>query len=153
MARTKGDIATIDLLDWQPPSPVQRFDDDQVRGSSICAMISRAVSVALKEATRSREEIADDMSAFLGEKITTNMLDAYASQARESHKINVARWLALISATGDMRLLNIGADMFDHAVIPNRFIAAIEEAQVADQIDQLEQRRSVARRSWKGAAK
>jgi hypothetical protein len=35
----------LDLLNWSPPQPVARFDDDKVRAVSVAGRMCRAVSV------------------------------------------------------------------------------------------------------------
>lgn len=61
--------------------------------------VSAAVSMALKDDPRSRDEIAGAVSALLDEPVSKLMLDAYASEAREGHAISVARFMALIVVT------------------------------------------------------
>lgn len=94
-----------DLLDWQAPEAVKRFPEEQVRAASFAARVSRAVAVALADADVDRETIAARMSTFLGERVSPAMLDAYASQAREDHRISVPRLMGLLHATRDRRLL------------------------------------------------
>src|SRR5258708_6640647 len=101
----------FDLLnDWTPPEATVSFDDNRVRAANIHAQISRMVAAALTDAKASREMIAAQMSSFLGERVTKNMLDAYASQARGEHAIPMHRFIALIHATGDRRLLQALAE-------------------------------------------
>lgn len=61
--------------------------------------ISRAVAQILKEDARSREIIAAEMSELLGEDVSPHMLNAYASPAREEHKVAMSRFLALIAVS------------------------------------------------------
>lgn len=130
-----------DLLEWQPPQPVARFPDDQVRAASLPARISRAVSAALHDAGAQREAIAARMSAFLGERVSLSMLDAYASQARDHHRISVARFMALIHATGDRRLLELLAEPMGWSVIERRHLPLIEVAAIREREDELRRHR------------
>jgi hypothetical protein len=70
-------------------------------------VISSAVGRALKEDNRDRAEIAGQMSSLLGEDVSRNMLNAYASEAREEHAISAHRFLALIAATGRLDILDV----------------------------------------------
>ena len=95
---------------FEPPLPARAAADL----AGLDRMVAAAVGVALKEDSRSREEIAGAMSALLAEPVTKMMLDAYASEAREGHNISFARFLALIAVTErfdllDAKVRNIGA--------------------------------------------
>ena len=138
MARHPGQP---DLLDWQPPQPVASFPEEQVRAVSIAARISRAVAAALHDADAERETIAARMSSFLGERISPAMLDAYASQAREDHRISVPRFLALLHATKDRRLLELLAEPMGWAVIERRHLPLIQVAAIREQEDELRRQR------------
>ncbi len=135
-----------DLLDWTPPEPVAAFAPEAVRGATLEARIARAVSVALQDSKLSREEIAARMSGWLGTKVTTNMLNAYASVAREDHPIGLSRFLALVQATGDRRLLELLAEMFGWAVIERRHLPLIEMAAVQERLDELHRTKEALRR-------
>ena len=138
MARHPGQA---DLLDWAPPQPVARFPEEQVRASTFAARLSRAVAAALHDAEAEREAIAARMSTFLGERISPSMLDAYASQAREDHKISVPRFLALLHATKDRRLLELLAEPMGWAVIERRHLPLIEVAAIREREDELRRHR------------
>lgn len=150
MVKRRQDDRTLDLLSWEPPAPIAAFPEEKVRAADLRAMLAKAVSLSLKECDRSRAEIAAEMSQYLGEPTSENMLNAYASEGREEHVINIVRFIGLAHATGDaQRLLQLLANQFGMAVIPQRYVAAIEDAVIADKIDELKQRQQVSRRSWK----
>lgn len=130
-----------DLLDWQPPQPVARFPEEQVRAASLAGRVSRAVAAALVDAADDRETIAARMSTFLGERVPPSMLDAYASQAREGHRISVPRFLALLHATKDRRLLELLAEPMGWAVIERRHLPLIEVAAIREREDELRRHR------------
>ena len=92
----------LDLLAWEPPQAVARFPAEAVRGASLSTRMCRAVAAALKESDLPREKIAREMGAFLGQEVSKNMLDSYASQAREGHVITLLRFIGLLHATGDL---------------------------------------------------
>lgn len=144
------DRRTIDLFSWEPPSVVRSFDAAKVRAASLRAAMSKAVALALKESGKSRDQAAEEISAYLGEDCPKAALDAYSSEAREDHTINVIRFMGLLHVTRDIRLLNLLAEQFGWAVIPTKYLPAIEEAVLADKIEELQQRKNQARRTWKG---
>lgn len=125
MARRGGDDRTLDLLAWEPPEP-PRYAEERVRTATLRDRISRAVSETLKDCEQGRAEIAAAMGAWLGEEVSENMLNAYASQGREDHTIPYLRLLALVQVTGDTRLLQLGAELFGTTVIENRLKPFIE---------------------------
>lgn len=152
MVRQRKDNKTLDLLtDWQPPKVTAAFAEEEVRASSLKAKISRTVAASLRGTEGERYAIAARMTSFLGETVSKNMLDAYASESKVDHIISLPRFLALAHATGDaQRLLQVLADLFDLAVIPSRYLPAIKDALIADQIEELKQRQLLERRAWKG---
>lgn len=151
MAKFRGDKRTLDLLSWEPPQVEVRFlDEAAVRAASISHRISRSVSAVLKESTRGRTQIAEAMSAFLGSTVSAHMLNAYASECREAHNISLERAEALLHATGDPRIFADILARYGYAVIPRRYLAAIEDAMCDDIMERAAQRKKLARRTWKG---
>lgn len=130
--------STLDLLSWTPPETSRSFAAEEVRAASIGTKFCRAMALALKECGKSREEVAEEMSAYLREDVSLAMLNAYTSEARESHVINVTRYVALAHVTGDMRLLNLIAEMFDHVVIPRKFERLAQAFITRDRLKELE---------------
>lgn len=133
--------AQPDLLEWEPPQPVAHFPEEQVRAATLAGRVSRAVAAALTDAEECRETIAARMSAFLGERVSPAMLDAYASQARDDHRISVPRFVALLHATRDRRLLELLAEPMGWAVIERRHLPLIEVAAIREHEDELRRRR------------
>ena len=136
----------LDLLDWEPPPATERFDDATVRAGSVQGRISRAIAAALKDCGKPRTDIAKAMTDFLGEPVTKNMLDAYASQAREDHAISLPRFMALLVATRDRRLLQLVAEELGWAVIERKHLPLIELAQVQEKLGELESHRAALKR-------
>jgi hypothetical protein len=151
MVKARGDNRTMDLLSWQPPEPQVSFPREQIRAHTINATFARAISRALKDCSKHRSEIANAMSVYLGENVTENMLNAYASEARDNHKINMPRFMALVHATEDYRLLSLLTEGFEFAVIPKKYLPLIEQALLDDKIEELTRARKIAKRQWKGA--
>lgn len=123
----------LDLLtDWQPSQPVKAFAPDTVRGASLAVTISKGVGQALKGCGRSREDVARMMTEYLDEKVSVDMLNAYASEAKSEHVVNIVKFIGLLHATGDRRLLELIAAMFDWAVIERRYLPAIAMAEALE---------------------
>lgn len=151
MSRRTPDTETLDLLSWEPPSVVRAYSPDRVKSASLRAKIARGVAETLKNYGKPRAEVASAMAAYLGEDVSENMLNAYASEAREEHTIPYLRLLALVQVTGDVRLLSLGGEISGHAVIEERFLGAVREAMWTEQEERAREERLAARRSWRGA--
>lgn len=113
------------LLAWTPPPAMPRYEEKKVRAQSIEDRIARAVSEAMKESQSSRDDLAQQMGDYLGEPVPKNMLDAYSAQSRTEHVIPIVRFIALLHATGDQRLLNVIAEMCGWAVVDRKFVPLI----------------------------
>ncbi len=147
--RRQRDTRTLDLLTWEPPQLVRRFEERRVRAASLRDRISLAVAETLKECGMSRDEVAQRMSEWLGEEVSKNTLDAWASQARDDHTPSFLRVLALVHATGDVRLLQMGADQFGQSVVENRYLPWVSVGQLADKKEEMDKAFEVARRMAK----
>lgn len=143
MARSRKDTSTLDLLNWRPDIPVEKYDAETVRAANLKDRISRAVAQTLQDAKSEnskleRSDVARRMGEFLNESVSENVLNAYASQARGDHSMSLPRAVALMHATQDFRLLTLIADELDLAIIPKRFEFAVEEAVMVEQKEWLE---------------
>lgn len=133
------DRSTLDLFrDFTPPPVVARFEAERVRAATLSARIARAVSECLRDCGVSREAVAERMSRYLDESVTKAMLDAYASPARESHAISVHRLVALVVATGDVRLLNAVLADTDTIAVAARYEALIHREQAKELREKLD---------------
>lgn len=147
MPRRPADDATLDLLSWEPPALVHRYEEQSVRAASLRDRIARAVAATLAETETPREELAAQMSEWLGEEMSKHMLDAYTSQAREEHTIPYLRLLALVHVTGDDRLLQLGAELFGRSVVEDRYLPWVEVGQLADRKEEIDREYDAARRA------
>lgn len=132
MARNPHDRTTMDLLSWQPPEPVVAFAPEQVRAASLRSQFSKALGLAMKECGIDREALSVIITEYLGEKVSKDMLDAYASEARDEHVINVVRLKALLHATRDRRLAQWVVEDMGWSVVDNRHLPAIQAAEIAE---------------------
>ncbi len=83
-----------------PPAPTN------ASGSlAVTREIARVVGAAIADSGIDRADIARQMSELLGREVTVHMLNAYSSEAREEHKINLERAIAFDQATGSFALL------------------------------------------------
>jgi len=137
-----------DLLTWEPPQAEISFAEHEVRGVSLAARVARAISVALRDCGKPRPRVAEEMSEYLAETVSPAMLDAYASVARDAHRISLPRFMALLHVTGDRRLLQLMADLMGWAVVEKKHLTLIELATAREQEDALKRRReALARRA------
>jgi hypothetical protein len=135
-----------DLLDWTPPEPVTRFEPRAVQAASLSARISKAIALTLREHPASREAVAAAMGTYLGRKFPVSSLNAYAAESRVDDVINVVLFMALISVTGDRRLLELLAGEMGWAVIERRWLRLIDLAAVQEREAELRSQASALRR-------
>lgn len=142
MAKVRGDRLTGDLLSWEPPKVAAGFDDGAVRGSRIGSQISQVVRLALEG--HDRAAIAERMSDELGYPVSLNMIEKYASEAAEAHKITLERFIALIEATGCIDALAFVAERFGHMVVPAKYAAIVEVHLIEEREQELARHKQAA---------
>ncbi|MGB0747146.1 MAG: DNA transposition protein [Magnetospiraceae bacterium] len=136
----------MDLLNWTPPETVvRRFDDARVRAADLRSKIARAVAEALSDTPLDRKEIARRASEWLGETISPAMLNKYASPSSDDHPLPLAKFLAIVAATEDPRLLQVFAEMFGWSVIDDRYLPWVEVGQLADAKEEFDKAYAAAR--------
>lgn len=148
MSRSR-DRFTPDLFDWEPPKVALGFEPDQLAGNRLGSKISRAVALALRECGKPRAEVAARMSEELGYSISADMLDAYASEAKEGHRITLERFVALVTATGCHDLLGFVASLFGHVVVPERYGSLIELHLIEEHEREVSRRKQAVEARWK----
>ena len=137
MPRRPAPANQMDLLAWEPPAPVARFAAERVRAATLADQLARGISEALGDAAGrglSREEVKK------------SALDGYASQAREGHVITLLRFIGLLHATGDRRLLEMLIEPLGWTVIDRAFLSLIELAALREREDELRKRADALRR-------
>ena len=153
MAKQAADKNTSDMFGADTPE-IPSFETQTVRASTLASQISLAISEILKNPTADeskhrleREDVARRMSEYLdGEEVSANVLNAYCSQARETHNITLVRFIALMHATNDFRLLKHLAELFDLTVIPRKHEHAVQESILAEQLDDIKGQLEALRR-------
>lgn len=121
--------------------PVAAARDGQLEG--LDRRVASAVSHILSDCARaglSRYQIASGVSELLQDDVTKLMLDAYSSEARDTHNISVARFLALVSETGSFGVLNSLLSEIGARVIVGEEISTVELGHVQAQLRDLKQR-------------
>ena len=144
----RRDPYTADLLSWQPPEPVERFEPGDVRAATLDAQLCKAMKLALDG--RDRLAVAVEMSRFLGKPVSAHMLNAYVSHGRDDHVINVVRFIALIAATGDRRPLQLLAEQFGCVVVDAKYLDVIEEVELAEKREEIDRRLQIKRAQRRG---
>ena len=117
------------LLAWEAQAVRVGYSDEVAGGGDLASQISRLIGQALrdaKDAGRDRNDVARAMGEQLGRPITKNQIDKWASEASDDQRIPLDAFIALITATQELRLL---------AFIPARFGCAVVEDRYADLIE------------------
>jgi hypothetical protein len=124
----RRDPFTLDIFrDYEPPADVVvRHDGEVSKGGTLDVQISRILSVAMERSGKSRDVIAEEMSAFLGHRVSKDMLDGYASPARRDHKITLERFIALIDVTDSRELLAFVCSFSGMVIVPEKYSEIIE---------------------------
>lgn len=149
MTRRAHHSDQLDLLGWQPEEAVEAFAPHTVRAASLAATVSKGISQALKACGRRREDVARLMSEFLDDTVSEAVLNAYASEAKSDHIINLVRFIALIEVTRDRRLLQLIAERMGWAVVDARYLSLIEIAQLEEHRSKVEKQIDAVRRQAK----
>ena len=144
----RRDASTLDLFHDYAPKVVDRFEERDVRASSLRERIARAVAKALKDSAIDRSKLAADVSAYLGEDVTKNMLDQYASQAG-THAIPSHRLIALAIVTGQAAIINAALQDTGLVAIETKYEPLIEREMTREAIDRLQQRLATRDAQWK----
>ena len=114
---------------WDPPRTTVGYAPRVPGKGALPNQIARLISYSLAragEAGLCREVVAERMSARLGRTISKHMLDKYASEASEDHRIPFEAFVALVHATEDHELLGFLPSLFGFAVVPARYTPVID---------------------------
>lgn len=108
--------------------------------------VASAVSYALKDDDRTRDEIAGALSAMVDQPVSKFMLDAYASEARDQHAISVDRFLALIAVTNRYDLLDALVRQIGAALLVGEEIYTARIGDIETRIARLQDELKAAKR-------
>ncbi len=151
----RRDPLTKDLFTWEPPKVAVGYSADVIGRGRLDAKIARLISHALRDAREeqglSREAVAQQISDFLGRKVSADMLYKWTSESSEDHRIPLDAFIALVHATQAKELLGFVPGEFGLTVIENEYAELIEERLLEDHIEEMQARRQVlaARRKAK----
>jgi hypothetical protein len=119
-----------DPLAWELPKVAVGYADDVAGRGPLQNRIARVVSRALRDARDdrgvSRTEVARRMADELGRRVTEDMIEKWASEASEAHRIPLDAFIALIAATGADELLGFVPGLRGFVVVPRRYKAVID---------------------------
>lgn len=152
MARRR-DPLTKDLFSWEPPKVAVGYSADVIGRGRLDGKIARLVGQALRDAREdgmSREDIAAEMSRFLGRDISATTLYKWTSESSEGHRIALDAFIALVHATGAKDLLGFVPGEFGLTVIEAEYADLIEERLLEDHIEEMQARRQVLAAKRKG---
>ena len=153
-SRTVPAAGQQDLLSWEPPVPIERFDRERVRAATVTGKVKRAIAETLRQQTDggwNREAITVAMADYLGEPVAKSALDAWASEAREGQLPSIVRFMALLHATLDQRLLQVIAEQFGWAVVDKKWLSLIELASLREHKDAVDRRAALLRATARAA--
>jgi len=135
------DPLTKDLFEWTPPQVAIRYEEGVTGRGSLESRISRLIGRALRDARddgRQRSAIADAMTRYLGRAISAAMLDKWASEASDEHRIPLDAFIALVDATGARELLGFIPGEFGLTVIEDEYAELIKDRLLDDHIKEME---------------
>ena len=139
----------LELADMPLPPVVARFMPDRIRASTAAGRISRVISESIRDSAKSREEIAREMSACLGETITVAMLDQYSSTANEKNNMPAHRLVALLSVTSDVRIVNALLADTGFIAVDGKYEALIRRETLREHQHQVQQQIEAADLQWR----
>lgn len=145
MARNR-DPLTKDLFSWEPPKVAVGYSADVIGRGRLDNKIARLVAQSLREARedgKSRADVAREISAFLGRSVSEAMLNKWAAEGAEEHRIPLDAFVGLVHATGARDLLGFVPGEFGLTVIENEYAELIEERLLDDHIEEMQARRQV----------
>jgi len=145
----RRDRSTLDLFEWQPPKVAAGFAPERLPGGRLASRIARALGMALKECGKSRAEVAAEISAELGYPVSADMLNAYASEAKEGHRISLECFIALVGATGCTDLIGLVTEPSRLVAVPAKFEALIELNLIEEHEREVARRKDAATARWK----
>jgi chorismate mutase len=148
----KRDAGTLDMFrDYKPGPVVARYDEQLVRASNDRARVARAIAAALRANNGDRAAIANEVSEYLGERVSEAMLNRYASQGAEDHAIPAHRLIALAIVLGDARLINALLADTGLIAIDSKYEALIRREQARDAAARMQREAEAADAAWKAS--
>ena len=129
---------------WEPPHVAVAYGAEVAGRGPLENRIARLIGQALRDARdegRARKEVAARMAEVLGRPVSEAMLNKWSSEGSEDHRIPLDAFLALIHATGAVKLTGFVAGEFGLTVIEDQYADLIEAQLLEEQMAELEARR------------
>lgn len=129
MVRDRGDKATNDLLSWEPPQVAVGYSEEVSGKGELQNRIARLIARALRDAKDNglpRAQVVALLGQELGRTVSSDMLDKWASEASEAHRIPLDAFIALIRVTNASDLLGFVPEMFGFIVVDRKYEGIIE---------------------------
>ncbi|WP_428429494.1 hypothetical protein [Pararhizobium sp.] len=149
----RRDPLTKDLFAWQPPPVAIGYGDDVTGRGNLDSRIARLVGRALRDAKDDgvgRADIADRISRHIGRNVSAGMVDKWASEASDEHRIPLDAFIGLVHATNAKELLGFVPGLFGLTVIEDEYAELIEERLIEDHIEEMQARRQLLAAKRKG---
>lgn len=102
---------------------------------------SACVARAMREDGRDRRDLAAEVSKLLDDDVTHHMLNAYASESREDHRVPIDRFLAIIVVTKRFDVLDAMVKKVGARLLVGEEIMTAELGHIDRQIAELKARR------------
>ena len=110
-------------------------------------LVRRAVQLAFRQGSKSRQAIAEDMARLLGRPVTVRMLDNFTAESHPQHRFPAAWLPAFCIAAGDCEVLRhlveaIGYRMVNQgeATLIDLARAYLEQKHATEKMEELEGR-------------
>lgn len=129
---------------WEPPQVAVGYAAEVAGRGPLENRIARLIGQALRDARddgRARREVATRMAEVLGRPVSEAMLNKWSSEGSEDHRIPLDAFIALIHATGAVKLTGFVAGEFGLTVIEGQYADLIEAQLLDEQMAELEARR------------
>ena len=130
---------------WEPPQVAVGYGAEVAGRGPLENRIARLIGQALRDARddgRTRRDVAAHMGEVLGRPVSEAMLNKWSSEGSEDHRIPLDAFMALIHATGAVKLTGFVAGEFGLTVIEEQYADLIEAQLLEEQMAELEARRA-----------
>lgn len=152
MIKRLGDRHTLDLFDWEPPAIAAGYGPEVAGRGGLSNQISRLVAQALRDAADAgltRTDIAAALTKRLGRRVSADMLNKWASEAGEDHRIPLDGFIALVEATGATDLVGFMPGLFGFVAVPERYAGIIEMHLIEEHEAEIAARKAALAAKWK----
>ena len=104
---------------------------------NISAQINAATKVAIRNAPKSRESLADEMTELLGERVSVGMINNWTAESHP-HDMPGRYYAAFCVATGDIELIRIQAEAAGVFTLPGPDALRAEIQKLDEQTKELQ---------------